>query len=138
MRSKFRIELPGNPILGGRKSDNQNHAIIFYRSEYLQLIDANQDNYLEECLKIRNILGEFEEYEVSSQSSYAHWGHKDFKRSPVAIIGAREYIFSEDIGILGDLAAGRNRHLAPSPLTPCHGSVGSSTMATPIFSTPST
>ncbi|KIM35813.1 glycosyltransferase family 48 protein, partial [Hebeloma cylindrosporum] len=42
---KFRIELPGNPILGDGKSDNQNHAIIFYRG------DANQDNYLEECLK---------------------------------------------------------------------------------------
>jgi len=51
---KFRIELPGNPILGDGKSDNQNHAIVFYRGEYLQLIDANQDNYLEECLKIRN------------------------------------------------------------------------------------
>jgi 1,3-beta-glucan synthase len=73
------------------------------------LIDANQDNYLEECLKIRNIFGEFEEYEVSSQSPYAHWGNKDFKRSPVAIVGAREYIFSENIGILGDLAAGKEQ-----------------------------
>jgi 1,3-beta-glucan synthase len=75
-RPKFRIELPGNPILGDGKSDNQNHAIIFYRGEYLQVIDANQDNYLEECLKIGNVLGEFEEYEVSSQSPYAHWGHR--------------------------------------------------------------
>ena len=108
-RPKFRIELPGNPILGDGKSDNQNHAIIFYRGEYLQLIDANQDNYLEECLKIRNILGEFEEYDVSSQSPYAQWGHKDFSRSPVAIVGAREYIFSENIGILGDLAAGKEQ-----------------------------
>ncbi|KAF4579577.1 1,3-beta-D-glucan synthase [Pleurotus pulmonarius] len=66
-RPKFRIELPGNPILGDGKSDNQNHAIIFYRGEYLQLIDANQDNYLEECLKIRNVLAEFEEYSVSTQ-----------------------------------------------------------------------
>lgn len=108
-RPKFRIELPGNPILGDGKSDNQNHAIIFYRGEYLQLIDANQDNYLEECLKIRNVLGEFEEYRVSSQSPYAQWGHKDFKKSPVAIVGAREYIFSENIGILGDLAAGKEQ-----------------------------
>ncbi|KAG6889590.1 1,3-beta-D-glucan synthase [Termitomyces sp. Mi166 len=108
-RPKFRIELPGNPILGDGKSDNQNHAIIFYRGEYLQLIDANQDNYLEECLKIRNILGEFEEYAVSTQSPYAQWGHKDFKRPPVAIVGAREYIFSENIGILGDLAAGKEQ-----------------------------
>ncbi|KAJ7792246.1 1,3-beta-glucan synthase [Mycena olivaceomarginata] len=97
-KPKFRIELPGNPILGDGKSDNQNHAIVFYRGEYLQLIDANQDNYLEECLKIRNILGEFEE--VRS---------KEFNRTPVAIVGAREYIFSENIGILGDLAAGKEQ-----------------------------
>jgi 1,3-beta-glucan synthase len=58
--------------------------------------------------KIRNVFGEFEEYEVSSQSPYAHWGHKDFKRSPVAIVGAREYI-SENIGILGDFAAGKEQ-----------------------------
>ncbi|THH32853.1 hypothetical protein EUX98_g1321 [Antrodiella citrinella] len=108
-RPKFRIELPGNPILGDGKSDNQNHAIIFYRGEYLQLVDANQDNYLEECLKIRNVLGEFDEYAVSSQSPYAQWGHKDFKKPPVAIVGAREYIFSENIGILGDLAAGKEQ-----------------------------
>ncbi|KAA1471980.1 1-3-beta-glucan synthase [Dentipellis sp. KUC8613] len=108
-KPKFRVELPGNPILGDGKSDNQNHAIIFYRGEYLQLIDANQDNYLEECLKIRNILGEFEEYSVSNQSPYAQWGHKEFKRSPVAIVGAREYIFSENIGVLGDIAAGKEQ-----------------------------
>ncbi|KAI6108971.1 glycosyltransferase family 48 protein [Pisolithus croceorrhizus] len=108
-KPKFRIELPGNPILGDGKSDNQNHAIIFYRGEYLQLIDANQDNYLEECLKIRNILGEFEEYSVSAQSPYAQWGHKEFKKAPVAIVGTREYIFSENIGVLGDVAAGKEQ-----------------------------
>ena len=108
-KPKFRIELPGNPIIGDGKSDNQNHAIVFYRGEYLQLIDANQDNYLEECIKIRNILGEFEEYSISSQSPYAQWGHKEFKKSPVAIIGTREYIFSENIGVLGDIAAGKEQ-----------------------------
>ena len=108
-RPKFRIELPGNPILGDGKSDNQNHAIIFYRGEYLQLIDANQDNYLEECLKIRNILGEFEELHMPNQSPYAAWDTKEFARSPVAIVGAREYIFSENIGILGDVAAGKEQ-----------------------------
>jgi 1,3-beta-glucan synthase len=108
-KPKFRIELPGNPIIGDGKSDNQNHAIVFYRGEYLQLIDANQDNYLEECIKIRNILGEFEEYAISNQSPYAQWGHKEFKRSPVAIVGTREYIFSENIGVLGDIAAGKEQ-----------------------------
>jgi 1,3-beta-glucan synthase len=108
-KPKFRVELPGNPILGDGKSDNQNHAIIFYRGEYLQLIDANQDNYLEECLKILNILGEFEEYSLSSQSPYAQWGHKEFTKAPVAIVGTREYIFSENIGVLGDIAAGKEQ-----------------------------
>ncbi|TFL07585.1 glycosyltransferase family 48 protein [Pterulicium gracile] len=108
-KPKFRIELPGNPILGDGKSDNQNHAIVFYRGEYLQLIDANQDNYLEECLKIRNILGEFEELKPSTQSPYAQWGAKEFKNAPVAIVGTREYIFSENIGVLGDIAAGKEQ-----------------------------
>ncbi|KAF7968270.1 hypothetical protein HWV62_31059 [Athelia sp. TMB] len=108
-KPKFRIELPGNPILGDGKSDNQNHAIVFYRGEYLQLIDANQDNYLEECIKIRNVLGEFEEYNMSSQNPYAQTGHKEFTKAPVAIVGTREYIFSENIGVLGDIAAGKEQ-----------------------------
>ncbi|PWN18905.1 hypothetical protein BCV69DRAFT_251636 [Microstroma glucosiphilum] len=107
-RPKFRVELPGNPILGDGKSDNQNHAIIFHRGEYLQLIDANQDNYLEECLKIRSILGEFETFNVSNQNPYGG-GHTEFTKAPVAIVGAREYIFSENIGILGDNAAGKEQ-----------------------------
>ncbi|KAJ2782842.1 1,3-beta-D-glucan synthase [Coemansia javaensis] len=101
----YRIQLPGNPILGDGKSDNQNHAIIFTRGEYLQLIDANQDNYLEECIKIRNILGEFEEYNPPTVSPYSPAAEP--QPSPVAIVGAREFIFSENIGILGDVAAGK-------------------------------
>lgn len=107
-RPKFRIELPGNPILGDGKSDNQNHAIIFYRGEYLQLIDANQDNYLEECLKIRNVLGEFEEFYIGQKNPYAA-NVAQSQKPPVAIVGAREYIFSENIGILGDVAAGKEQ-----------------------------
>ncbi|GJN87989.1 hypothetical protein Rhopal_000944-T1 [Rhodotorula paludigena] len=108
-RPKFRIELPGNPILGDGKSDNQNHAVVFHRGEYIQLIDANQDNYLEECLKIRNVLGEFEDYQVSPHNPYTPEGAKEHGKHPVAIVGAREYIFSENIGILGDVAAGKEQ-----------------------------
>ncbi|KAJ7757160.1 1,3-beta-glucan synthase, partial [Mycena metata] len=108
-RPKFRVELPGNPILGTASRTTKNHALIFYRGEYLQLIDANQDHYLEECLKIRNVLGEFEEFQTTETSPYARWDPKEFKKSPVAIVGAREYIFSENIGILGDLAAGKEQ-----------------------------
>lgn len=107
-RPKFRIQLSGNPILGDGKSDNQNHAIIFYRGEYIQLIDANQDNYLEECLKIRSVLAEFEEMTTDNVSPYTP-GAPPTNLNPVAILGAREYIFSENIGILGDVAAGKEQ-----------------------------
>lgn len=107
-RPKFRVQLSGNPILGDGKSDNQNHSIIFYRGEYLQLIDANQDNYLEECLKIRSVLAEFEEMTTDNISPYTP-GLPSPDFNPVAILGAREYIFSENIGILGDVAAGKEQ-----------------------------
>ncbi|GMM30708.1 1,3-beta-D-glucan synthase [Martiniozyma asiatica (nom. inval.)] len=110
-RPKFRVQLSGNPILGDGKSDNQNHAIIFTRGEYLQLIDANQDNYLEECLKIRSVLAEFEELNVEHVNPYAaSLANEPTKVThPVAIVGAREYIFSENTGILGDVAAGKEQ-----------------------------
>jgi 1,3-beta-glucan synthase len=107
-KPKYRIRLPGNPILGDGKSDNQNHALIFYRGEYLQLIDANQDNYLEECLKIRNVLGEFEQMNPTEGNPYEP-ATENVNASPVAIVGAREYIFSENIGVLGDVAAGKEQ-----------------------------
>jgi len=107
-RPKFRIQLSGNPILGDGKSDNQNHSIIFYRGEYIQLIDANQDNYLEECLKIRSVLAEFEEMTTDNVSPYMP-GLPPSTQNPVAILGAREYIFSENIGVLGDVAAGKEQ-----------------------------
>lgn len=106
-RPRYRIKLSGNPILGDGKSDNQNHSLIFYRGEYIQLVDANQDNYLEECLKIRSVLSEFEE--IKPPLNIYGSGDGLASTSPVAILGAREYIFSENIGILGDIAAGKEQ-----------------------------
>ncbi|TID29798.1 hypothetical protein CANINC_001613 [Pichia inconspicua] len=110
-RPKFRVQISGNPILGDGKSDNQNHAVIFTRGEYLQLIDANQDNYLEECLKIRSVLAEFEELNIEHVNPYATTLTKEVLKTthPVAIVGAREYIFSENAGVLGDVAAGKEQ-----------------------------
>ncbi|EPX71452.1 1,3-beta-glucan synthase subunit Bgs2 [Schizosaccharomyces octosporus yFS286] len=105
---KYRIRMSGNPILGDGKSDNQNMALPFYRGEYIQLIDANQDNYLEECLKIRSILAEFEAFNSPSNDPYEET-QEPYQNNPVAIMGAREYIFSENIGILGDVAAGKEQ-----------------------------
>ncbi|KAG7848674.1 hypothetical protein KL941_001492 [Ogataea angusta] len=112
-KPKYRIKLSGNPILGDGKSDNQNHCLIFCRGEYIQLIDANQDNYLEECIKIRSILAEFEELTPPADPYLEPIenisGSLLFPKNPVAIIGTREYIFSENIGVLGDVAAGKEQ-----------------------------
>ncbi|EDO18789.1 hypothetical protein Kpol_1028p64 [Vanderwaltozyma polyspora DSM 70294] len=105
----LKVKLSGNPILGDGKSDNQNHSIIFYRGEYIQVVDANQDNYLEECLKIRSVLSEFEEIDVIRSVPYIPGIEYETEPPPVAIVGAREYIFSENIGVLGDIAAGKEQ-----------------------------
>ena len=42
----FKVRLPGDPIIGEGKPENQNHAIIFTRGSYLQTLDMNQDNYM--------------------------------------------------------------------------------------------
>ncbi|KAJ8436465.1 hypothetical protein Cgig2_000450 [Carnegiea gigantea] len=82
----YRIKLPGQPILGEGKPENQNHAIIFTRGEGLQAIDMNQDNYMEEALKMRNLLQEFLK---------KHGG----VRNPT-ILGLREHIFTGSVSSL--------------------------------------
>jgi len=96
---RVRVELPGFPILGNGKSDNQNHALIFTRGEFLQTIDANQEGYLEMALRIPAILKEFE----LPHDGAKHFDATKSTRRP-AIIGFREHIFS-NTGSLGDFAA---------------------------------
>lgn len=81
----YRIKLPGPPNIGEGKPENQNHAIIFTRGEALQTIDMNQDNYLEEAFKMRNILQEFS---------------KDRGHGPPTILGLREHIFTGSVSSL--------------------------------------
>ncbi|OEL25066.1 Callose synthase 7 [Dichanthelium oligosanthes] len=83
----YRIKLPGRPTdIGEGKPENQNHAIIFTRGEALQAIDMNQDNYIEEAFKMRNVLEEFE-------------SKKYGKRKPT-ILGLREHIFTGSVSSL--------------------------------------
>ncbi|KAG6630069.1 callose synthase 3-like [Carya illinoinensis] len=82
----YRIRLPGPAILGEGKPENQNHAIIFTRGEGLQTIDMNQDNYMEEALKMRNLLQEFLK-------------KHDGVRYPT-ILGLREHIFTGSVSSL--------------------------------------
>ncbi|KAK2445017.1 callose synthase [Trifolium repens] len=81
----YRIKLPGPAKLGEGKPENQNHAIIFTRGEALQTIDMNQDNYLEEALKMRNLLEEFSE---------------DHGVRRPTILGVREHIFTGSVSSL--------------------------------------
>ncbi|KAF7836581.1 putative callose synthase 8 [Senna tora] len=81
----YSIKLPGPPDIGEGKPENQNHAIIFTRGEALQTIDMNQDNYLEEALKMRNLLQEF----LQCQG-----------RRPPTILGLREHIFTGSVSSL--------------------------------------
>uniref|UniRef100_A0A0E0G499 1,3-beta-glucan synthase n=1 Tax=Oryza nivara TaxID=4536 RepID=A0A0E0G499_ORYNI len=81
----YRIKLPGPPLIGEGKPENQNHAIIFTRGEALQTIDMNQDNYLEEAYKMRNVLQEFVRHPRG--------------KAPT-ILGLREHIFTGSVSSL--------------------------------------
>ncbi|KAF6157565.1 hypothetical protein GIB67_004503 [Kingdonia uniflora] len=81
----FSIKLPGDPKLGEGKPENQNHAIIFTRGEAIQTIDMNQDNYLEEAMKMRNLLEEF---------------RSDHGLRPPTILGVREHVFTGSVSSL--------------------------------------
>ncbi|KAH8043883.1 1,3-beta-D-glucan synthase [Aureococcus anophagefferens] len=92
---RYRVRLPGHPILGHGKGDNQNHALIFTSGEVLQCIDANQDSYLETALMVNCVLAEFNEAHVERAGGARR----------CAILGFREHIFSSSLGSCGDLAA---------------------------------
>jgi len=81
----FRVMLPGYPILGEGKPENQNHSVIFTRGQCLQTLDMNQDAYMGEAFKMRNLLEGF----VGN----------------VKLIGFREHIFSETAGAVASFAA---------------------------------
>jgi callose synthase len=83
----YRVKLPGNPIVGEGKPENQNHAIIFTRGEFLQTIDMNQEAYLEETLKCRQLLQEFDSERQQS------------------IVGFREHIFTGGLSSIANFMA---------------------------------
>ncbi|TDH72086.1 hypothetical protein CCR75_000781 [Bremia lactucae] len=73
----YRYELPGDPLVGEGKPENQNIALPFTRGEYVQTIDMNQEHYFEEALKIPNFLA------TATR-----------KGQNVTIIGMKEHIFT--------------------------------------------
>ncbi|GIL73021.1 hypothetical protein Vretifemale_3258, partial [Volvox reticuliferus] len=122
----YRVRLPHNRygkrgvILGEGKPENQNHAAIFCFGEALQTIDMNQDNALAEALKMRNLLRELApepaprrlqaiaSHPRGSTSSEHHRqtiAARTAREVPVALVGFREWIFSDVSGALGTFAA---------------------------------
>ncbi|XP_074325305.1 callose synthase 3-like isoform X1 [Apium graveolens] len=94
----YRIKLPGPAILGEGKPENQNHAIIFTRGEGLQTIDMNQDNYMEEAFKMRNLLEEF-----LPRKNFQNDRTKELEKRGVknpTILGFREHIFTGSVSSL--------------------------------------
>lgn len=118
-------------IIGEGKPENQNHATIFAFGEALQTIDMNQDNALAEALKMRNLLSELKPDTQLSRASRraavslaataalaggdaAAVPGAEFRsklaaakasEKPTAIVGFREWIFSDVSGALGSFAA---------------------------------
>lgn len=86
----YRVRLPGNPVLGEGKPENQNHAMIFTRGEFVQTIDMNQEGYFEEALKMRNALQEFAKRDGPL---------------PTTILGLREHIFTGSVSSLANYMA---------------------------------
>ncbi len=87
----YRIRLPGNPVIGEGKPENQNHAIIFAHGEYLQVMDMNQEGYFEDALKMRCLLEEFAKPTVN--------------KPPITILGFREHIFTGSVSSLANYMA---------------------------------
>lgn len=85
VKEVFRVKLPGLPVLGEGKPENQNHALIFSRGRYLQAIDMNQDGYFEEALKARNLLQEFD--------------------TGCTILGVKEHIFTGSVSSVANYMA---------------------------------
>ncbi|CAM9568890.1 unnamed protein product [Chrysoparadoxa australica] len=85
----YRVKLPGNPVVGEGKPENQNHAIIFTRGECVQAIDMNQEAYFEEALKLRCLLQEFV---IPSEPR-------------TTIVGFREHIFTGSVSSLANYMA---------------------------------
>ena len=107
VKEVYRVQLPGNPILGEGKPENQNQAIIFTRGEYMQTIDMNQSSGFEEALKMRNLLEEFNVEE----------GQK-----PIGIVGFREFIYTGQLSSVASYMAlqeGTHEQHTPHMGEPC-------------------
>ena len=90
-----RVRLPGDPIVGEGKPENQNVGMPFTRGAKLMILDMNQDGYFEEALKLRNLLQEFN---GGGGGGGSGGGTPD--QPPVTIVGFPEHIFTQSSGFV--------------------------------------
>ena len=88
VRELSRVALPGMPIIGEGKPENQNLGLQFARGRRVMLVDMNQDGYFEEGLKLRNLLEEFAAPDPRGAGR------------PVTIVGFPEHIFTQSSGFV--------------------------------------
>ncbi|CAM9689894.1 unnamed protein product, partial [Ectocarpus fasciculatus] len=92
MEEEYRVRLPGQILVGEGKPNNQNHAVIFTRGEAIQAIDMNQDAALEDAIKIRQVMEEFDFAE----------GGTGRGRNIGRIVGFREHVFTHDVSAVAN------------------------------------
>ncbi|KAJ9444635.1 putative callose synthase 8 [Diplonema papillatum] len=100
-RNPLRLEKKAKYGLNGLmqgKAVNQAHSLMFSRGQLVQAIDANQDGYFDEALKLRSVLGKFYPFKDRSWSRHKIVGFPEYsitvKSGTVGrIAGYAEYIF---------------------------------------------
>ena len=93
-RNPLRLEKKAKFGLNGLmqgKACNQAHSLMFAKNQLIQAIDANQDGYFDEALKLRSVLGKF-------------FPTSDRKWSRYKIVGFPEYSITVRSGIIGRIA----------------------------------
>ena len=85
---KRSIKLDGKAVLGQGKPENQNHEIVFVENSFTQVMDINQDFYIEDAFMMGNALEEFK------------------YNDDLVLLGLPEDVFTEDYSY----AAGMNAH----------------------------
>jgi len=106
----------------GRLAHVETPSLCLQCSETVQTVDSNQDNFLVEALKLPNLLAEFEYqdgHRINVRGSLSHqqknggslWSRltRSSQVQGPALVGFREWVFSEDSGALAEFAAATER-----------------------------
>ncbi len=106
LQEVYRVQLPGKPVLGEGKPENQNHALVFTRGELVQTVDMNQEGLLEDALKMRNLLHEFTaDPEPATCSDDGACSCGQAPPQPPTIVGFREHVFTGSLSAVANFMA---------------------------------